>query len=47
MDLMNLISEDHPSYFIKNVVDQIERSQANRKFRDRSDEPAYLREMLL
>ena len=32
MDLRNLIPEDHPCYFIKNVVDQIDCSQANRVF---------------
>ena len=47
MDLRNLIPEDHPCYFIKNVVDQIDCSEANRDFRDKPGEPAYPREMLL
>ncbi|WP_244987134.1 hypothetical protein [Methanobrevibacter oralis] len=32
MDLSNLIPEGHPSYFIKNVVDQIDCSEANKEF---------------
>ena len=35
MDLRNLIPEDHPCYFIKNVVDQIDCSEANQEFRDK------------
>lgn len=47
MDLRNLIPEDHPCYFIKNVVNQIDCSEANKEFRDKLGEPAYPREMLL
>lgn len=47
MDLRNLIPEDHPCYFIKNVVDQIDCSQANRVFADKPGEFAYPRELLL
>lgn len=47
MGLRNLIPEDHPCYFIKNVVDQIDCSQANRVFADKPGEFAYLRELLL
>ena len=47
MDLRNLIPGDHPCYFIKNVVDQIDCSEANKEFRDKPGEPAYPREMLL
>lgn len=47
MDLRNLIPEDHLCYFIKNVVDQIDCSQANRVFADRPGEFAYPRELLL
>lgn len=47
MDLRNLIPEDHPCYFIKNVVDQIDCSQANRVFTDKPGEFAYPRELLL
>ena len=32
MDLKNLIPEGHLCYFIKNVVDQIDCSEANKKF---------------
>ena len=46
-DLRNMIPEDHPCYFIKNVVDQIDCSQANREFVDTAGEFAYPREMLL
>ena len=46
MDLRNLIPEDHPCYFIKNVVDQIDCSQANRVFADKPGEFAYPRELL-
>ena len=42
-----MIPEDHPCYFIKNVVDQIDCSQANREFVDTAGEFAYPREMLL
>ncbi|WP_052331863.1 hypothetical protein [Methanobrevibacter oralis] len=47
MDLSNLIPEGHPCYFIKNVVDQIDCSEANKEFRDKPGEPAYPREILL
>lgn len=47
MDLRNLIPEDHPCYFIKNVVDQIDCSQVNRVFADKPGEFAYPRELLL
>lgn len=47
MDLRNLIPEDHPCYFIKNVVDLIDCSQANKEFRGKSGEFAYPRELLL
>ena len=47
MDLRNLIPEDHPCYFIKNVVDQIDCSQANRVFADKPGEFVYPRELLL
>ena len=46
-DLRNMIPEDHPCYFIKNVADQIDCSQANREFADTAGEFAYPREMLL
>ena len=32
MDLSNLIPEGHPCYFIKNVVGQIDCSEANKEF---------------
>ena len=47
LDLRNLIPKNHPCYFIKNVVDQIDCSEANKEFRDKPGEPAYPREMLL
>ena len=47
MDLRNLIPEDHPCYFIKNVVDLIDCSNANREFRGKPGEFAYPRELLL
>ena len=47
MDLRNLIPEDHPCYFIKNVVDQVDCSQANKKFENNPGESAYPRELLL
>ena len=47
MDLRNLIPEGHPRYFIKNMVDQIDCSEANREFHDNPGEAAYPREMLL
>ena len=47
MDLRKLIPKDHPSYFIKNVVDQIDCSEANREFADSPGEFAYPRELLL
>lgn len=46
MDLRNLIPEDHPCYFIKNVVDQFDCSQVNRVFADKPGEFAYPRELL-
>ncbi len=42
-----MIPEDHPCYFIKNVVDQIDSSKANHEFVDTAGEFAYPREMLL
>ncbi len=42
-----MIPEDHPCYFIKNVVGQIDCSQANREFVDTTGEFAYPHEMLL
>ena len=47
MDLRNMIPEDYPSYFIKNVVEKIDCSQANREFVDTASEFAYPREILL
>ena len=47
MDLRNLIPEDHPCYFIKNVVDLIDCSKANKEFRGTPGEFAYPRELLL
>ena len=47
MDLRKLIPKDHPSYFIKNVVDQIDCSEANREFADSPGEFAYPRELFL
>ena len=47
MDLRKLIPKDHPCYFIKNVVDQIDCSEANREFADSPGEFAYPRELLL
>ena len=47
MDLRNLIPEDHPCYFIKNVVDLIDCSRANKEFRGKPGEFAYPRELLL
>ena len=47
MDLRNLIPEDHPCYFIKNVVDYIDCSDANSAFVGRPGEAAYPRELLL
>lgn len=32
MDLRKLIPKDHPCYFIKNVADYIDCSEANREF---------------
>ena len=46
-DLRNMIPEDHPCYFIKNVVNQIDSSKANHEFVDTAGEFAYPREMLL
>ena len=45
MDLRNLIPEDHPCYFIKNVVDLIDCSKANNEFRGKPGEFAYPREL--
>ncbi len=47
MDLRKLIPKDNPCYFIKNVVDQIDCSEANREFADSPGEFAYPRELLL
>ena len=47
MDLRKLIPKDHPCYFIKNVVDHIDCSEANREFADTPGEFAYPRELLL
>lgn len=47
MDLRNLIPEDHPCYFIKNVVDLVDCSKANKEFRGKPGEFAYPRELLL
>lgn len=47
LDLRNLIPEDHPCYFIKNVVDLIDCSKANQEFRGKPGEFAYPRELLL
>lgn len=47
MDLRNLIPSDHPCYFIKNVVDQIDCSRFNRAFLNTPGEFAYPRELLL
>ena len=47
MDLRNMIPEDHPCYFIKNVVEKIDCFQANREFVDTAGEFAYPREILL
>ena len=47
MDLRNLIPEDHPCYFIKNVVDLVDCSKANQEFSGKPDEFAYPRELLL
>ena len=46
MDLRNLILEDYPYYFIKNVVD-FDCSKANQEFRGKPGEFAYPRELLL
>ena len=46
-DLRKLIPIDHPCYFIKNVVDQIDCSQENRVFANTPGEFAYPRELLL
>ena len=47
MDLQNLIPEDHPCYFIKNVVDLVDCSKVNQEFRGKPGEFAYPRELLL
>ncbi|MDO5855428.1 MAG: transposase [Methanobrevibacter smithii] len=47
MDLQNLIPEDHPRYFIKNVADLIDCSKANQEFRGKPGESAYPQELLL
>ena len=47
MDLNKLIPEDHPCYFIKNVVDLVDCSQANNEFRGKPGEFAYPRELLM
>ena len=46
MDLRKLIPKDHPCYFIKNVADYIDCSEANREFADTPSEFVYLRELL-
>ena len=46
IDLMKLIPKYYPGYFIKNVVDQIDCSEANRVFVDSPGEFAYPRELL-
>ena len=47
MDLRNLIPKGHPSYFIKNVVDLIDYSEANQEFHGKPGEFAYPRELSL
>ncbi len=47
MDLRKVIPKDHPCYFIKNVADHIDCSEANRVFADTPGEFAYPRELLL
>lgn len=47
MDLRKLIPKDHPRYFIKNLVNQIDCSEANCEFADSPSEFAYPRELLL
>ncbi|WP_296848275.1 hypothetical protein [uncultured Methanobrevibacter sp.] len=42
-----MIPEDYPCYFIKNVLDQIDCSEANKEFRDKPVEPTYPRKILL
>lgn len=46
MDLRSLIPEDHPCYFIENVIDQIDCSQANHVFADKPEELVYPCELL-
>lgn len=46
IDLRNLIPKDHPYYFIKNAVDQIDCSETNHPFINSPVEAAYPREML-
>lgn len=46
MDLRNLIPEDPPRYFIKNVVDLIDCSEANHESHGKPGEIAYPRELL-
>ena len=36
MDLRNLIHEDYPCYFIKNVVDLVDCSKVNQEFRGKA-----------
>ena len=47
MDSRKLIPKDNQCYFIKNVVDQIDCSEANREFADSPGEFVYPRELLL
>ena len=47
MDLRKLFPKDHPHYFIKNVTDYIDCSEAHRKFADTPGEFAYPHELLL
>ena len=47
MDLRNLIHEDRPCYFIKNVVDLVDCSKANWKILWKPGEFACPRELLL
>ena len=47
MDLRKLIQKVQPCYFIKNVVDYIDCSEANRKFADAPGEFAYPHEFRL
>lgn len=46
IDLRNLIPKDNQCYFIKNVVNQIDCSEANHPFIDSPGEATYPHEML-